>query len=349
MLGDIDGIFGRIECDFHDDNCTYKNNLAQVISVCPFDNPAARDYSSPASEKNEVGFCSLGWSGDEPQALRLAAFLLPECAHSLWADWAGSRKARWCSTGLQTRSVPPTRFAAGRRFVKRTGAHIMTALSQKPSVKLVDGKPTTTSQQVAKFFRKEHYRVLRAIKNLDCSAEFRAANFGVTLITVEMPNGATRQDTSCLITKNGFMFLAMGFTGEEAAKWKEAYIAEFDRMDQIVHAKLEAKAALKALPASEPKRYNYSRHLLEQPYFKSTNGSARLSISMLANTEKFISPLFCLLNELQTEGHDIAAAWDEAIAMREAIVRADETLKEIYLLALREGHRPSKVALRDKR
>lgn len=33
------------------------------------------------------------------------------------------------------------------------------------------------------------------------------------------------------ITKNSFVFLVMGFTGKKAAQFKEAYIAEFDRME----------------------------------------------------------------------------------------------------------------------
>jgi hypothetical protein len=46
-----------------------------------------RDYSSLATDTSVVGFDSLNWSGNEPQALSNAAFLLPECARSLWADW----------------------------------------------------------------------------------------------------------------------------------------------------------------------------------------------------------------------------------------------------------------------
>jgi hypothetical protein len=102
-------------------------------------------------------------------------------------------------------------------------------------------------------------------------------------------------------------------------------------------------------PAESSKRYHYPRSFLEQPYFKSATSSANLSISMLSNTEKFISPLFCLLNELRADGHEVSAPWDEAIAMREAIVRANETLKDIYLKAIRETNMPSKMALRGKR
>jgi Rha family phage regulatory protein len=34
-----------------------------------------------------------------------------------------------------------------------------------------------------------------------------------------------------LMTRDGFTFLAMGFTGARAAEFKERYIAEFNRME----------------------------------------------------------------------------------------------------------------------
>jgi prophage antirepressor-like protein len=88
-----------------------------------------RDYSSHATDTSVVGIGVLSWSGEEPQALSSAAFLLPECARSLRVDWAGSRKARRCSTGTPTRSVPPAQIGVWRRFVQRTGAHIMTNIN----------------------------------------------------------------------------------------------------------------------------------------------------------------------------------------------------------------------------
>ena len=36
------------------------------------------------------------------------------------------------------------------------------------------------------------------------------------------------------MTKDGFCFLAMGFTGKEAAKWKEAFINAFNQMEAII-------------------------------------------------------------------------------------------------------------------
>ena len=105
----------------------------------------------------------------------------------------------------------------------------------------------------------------------------------------------------------------------------------------------------KALPASEPKRYNYPDRLLAQPYFTSSDGVTRLDIGMLANTRRFISPLFALLNELRADGHDVSAALTEAEAMREGIIRANDALQDVYLTALRAQNLPAKVALRDKR
>lgn len=48
---------------------------------------------------------------------------------------------------------------------------------------------------------------------------------------------------------------------------------------------------------------------------------------MLGNTKEFASPLFALLNELRSDGHDISAPWDEAVAMREAVQRADKIIE----------------------
>lgn len=102
----------------------------------------------------------------------------------------------------------------------------------------------------------------------------------------------------------------------------------------------------KALSAPEPKRYNYPRKLLEQSGFVSADGKypAKLNISMLANTKAFISPLMHLLNELRADGHEISAAWDEFIAMREAIMEADKALERIYTEALQVNFRSASVA-----
>jgi anti-repressor protein len=67
--------------------------------------------------------------------------------------------------------------------------------------------------------------------------------------------------------------------------------------------------------------------------FKTTKMPASLGIGMLAETKEFVSPLFSLLNDMRTDGHEISAPWAEATAMREAIQRADKAMEQITTLA----------------
>lgn len=102
--------------------------------------------------------------------------------------------------------------------------------------------PKTTSLVVAKFFGKRHADVLRSISKLDCSEEFSKRNFALVIesMTYNDNKGASQdKDTKridhYMMTKDGFMFLVMGFTGKQAAKLKEAYINEFNRMSDILN------------------------------------------------------------------------------------------------------------------
>lgn len=97
-------------------------------------------------------------------------------------------------------------------------------------------------------------------------------------------------------------------------------------------ARLPLEGELLPPPRKPVKTYHYPRKLLEQPHFTTPKIPASLGVSMLANTKEFVSPLFALLNELRTDGHDISSPWDEAIAMREAIQRADKAMEEITSL-----------------
>lgn len=109
-----------------------------------------------------------------------------------------------------------------------------------PTLAVIHGKPTTTTRQVAAFFKKRHDRVLRALETLDCSQEFRLLNFGEASYEAQQPNGGTATYKEYTLTKNGFAFLCMGFTGKDAAKWKEAYITEFERMEAVLTRKVPA-------------------------------------------------------------------------------------------------------------
>lgn len=89
----------------------------------------------------------------------------------------------------------------------------------------------TTSLKVAQVFGKDHNLVMRAIRDLDCSTNFAECNFALcSYCSAE----ATRTYPMYQITKDGFAFLTLGFTGARAAEFKERYIAEFNRMEKTL-------------------------------------------------------------------------------------------------------------------
>jgi anti-repressor protein len=84
----------------------------------------------------------------------------------------------------------------------------------------------TDSLTIAETFGKEHKHVLRDIREIECSDEFTQSNFGLS----EYTDSTGRKLPKYLITQDGFTFLVMGYTGKEAARFKEMYINEFNRM-----------------------------------------------------------------------------------------------------------------------
>lgn len=91
-----------------------------------------------------------------------------------------------------------------------------------------------TSLDVAETFGKEHRGVLRDIRELDCSEEFRLHNF----VQSTYVNDQGHDQPCFFMTRDGFTFLAMGYRGERAAKFKEAYIAQFNAMETALRGKL---------------------------------------------------------------------------------------------------------------
>ncbi len=87
-----------------------------------------------------------------------------------------------------------------------------------------DGKQWTTSLNIAEVFRKEHFVVLKAIDNLDCSQVFAANNF----VVGEYADKNNQMRKMYDLTRDGFSFLVMGFTGSKAAQFKEAFIEAFN-------------------------------------------------------------------------------------------------------------------------
>jgi len=92
----------------------------------------------------------------------------------------------------------------------------------------------TSSLKVAELFGKHHKNVIQKIESLDCSPEFTSANFSAHVQTIQA--GAVQRESKYYeMTKDGFIFLVMGFTGAKAAQIKEAYINTFNHMAAMLY------------------------------------------------------------------------------------------------------------------
>ena len=91
-----------------------------------------------------------------------------------------------------------------------------------------------SSLDIAETFEKRHDDVLKSIRNLECSEEFRLRNFAESSYT----NSQNKKQPMYYVTRDGFTLLAMGYTGEKAMKFKEAYIKQFNAMEKMLQGKL---------------------------------------------------------------------------------------------------------------
>lgn len=95
-------------------------------------------------------------------------------------------------------------------------------------------RPVVTSLDVAETFGKPHDKVMRDIRELGCSEEFNLANFG----DISYTDSRNRAYNAKVMTRDGFTLLVMGYTGDLAMKFKEAYIKQFNAMELAQRGKL---------------------------------------------------------------------------------------------------------------
>lgn len=92
-----------------------------------------------------------------------------------------------------------------------------------------------SSLEVAQYFGKEHSKVLRNIdKYLDSESEktreFTQANFDRSYYK----DNSGKRNRYFKMTRDGFTFLTMSFTGTKAEEFKILYIKEFNKMEQTL-------------------------------------------------------------------------------------------------------------------
>ena len=115
----------------------------------------------------------------------------------------------------------------------------------------------TTSLDIAQNFGKKHAHILRDIENLECSQSFRESNFGLSSYT----SNQNKELPMYEITRDGFVFLCMGFTGASAAYWKERYIGAFNAMEcGLAESRAQIAALQNAYLAANPEAARLLRY-----------------------------------------------------------------------------------------
>lgn len=102
-----------------------------------------------------------------------------------------------------------------------------------------DGSYFVSSKEVAERFGKNHFHVLRDIKNLQVPDNYRLSNFGENF--EQDSQGIDRPVV--YMTKDGFSILAFGFTGEKALEWKLMFLEAFNKMESFIKEKIPALEA----------------------------------------------------------------------------------------------------------
>lgn len=116
------------------------------------------------------------------------------------------------------------------------------------------------SRYVAECFEKRHDDVLKSIRNLDCSDEFRLRNFAESFYK----NKQWKKQPCYCMTRDGFVFLVMGYRGKKAAHFKEIYIRRFNEMEEHIKSLVSARQEFPLLTDNiklaydNPKPYHYS-------------------------------------------------------------------------------------------
>lgn len=115
---------------------------------------------------------------------------------------------------------------------------------------------TTTSQQVASAFGKRHDDLLKRIRVLTTNLPLdRRGYFAECLRINDLANG--KPEPYFVITRDGFTFLAMGFTGKKALLFKLAYLDAFNAMEAFIRNQREGisfRSARHELACKDSKR-----------------------------------------------------------------------------------------------
>lgn len=101
-----------------------------------------------------------------------------------------------------------------------------------------DQQAVTTSLQVAEAFDKQHKDVLEAIDTKIQSAE-NSAHYQNMFAEGDYKDSRGRKQRLYYMNRDGFSFIAFGFTGKKADAFKFKYIEAFNQMEKLLKAPID--------------------------------------------------------------------------------------------------------------
>lgn len=170
------------------------------------------------------------------------------------------------------------------------------SMALMPIVSVINNHVTALSTDVAKYFGKSHFHVIRDIENLiEKLPSSRASIFGASEVQIasNLKNAPSKLIKAYRMTRDGFTLLVMGWTGEKALQFKLAWLDAFNRMEEQLHKQQSFTEQDNALISNE-QQYELSSRVMRKTH--ALFGNKNYSFVYRALKRRFRIPRYtCLL------------------------------------------------------
>ncbi|KEI75923.1 Rha family transcriptional regulator [Clostridium botulinum] len=113
---------------------------------------------------------------------------------------------------------------------------------EKVILKVENGQPVVSSKKIADNFGKRHSHVVEAIENKIKSLTTENSEVEISKLFIPTTFNHNGNDyKEYLLTRDGFTFIVMGFTGAKADSWKLKYIEAFNKIEHYIKEKQKPK------------------------------------------------------------------------------------------------------------
>ena len=142
------------------------------------------------------------------------------------------------------------------------------SMALMPIVSVINNHVTALSTDVAKYFGKSHFHVIRDIENLiEKLPSSRASIFGASEVQIasNLKNAPSKLIKAYRMTRDGFTLLVMSWTGEKALQFKLAWLDAFNRMEEQLHKQQSFTEQDNALISNE-QQYELSSRVMRKTH-----------------------------------------------------------------------------------